>query len=377
MASATLSGRDGRSYPVQEPRWRGDDGSPLMLSLQPGIRPEQIDGHLRSQWRYAAALPLELRPVSLGEGLTPLLALELDGIELGVKLEWFNPTASFKDRGTSVMLSVLARQEIDSILEDSSGNAGASVAAYAAAAGMQAKILVPESTSPTKTLQCCAHGAEVEFVPGTRQDVAGEAIRQSSERFYASHNWHPFFLQGVKLLAYEVWEDLGFRAPDAMLLPVGSGSLVLGCAIGFGELVRAGCLQRVPRLLAVQPRNCSPLAEAFVDGSVVVNPKRWEATIADGTAVAQPVRDLEVLDAVRASGGDIVSVKESAIAPAVGRLAAKGLYVEPTSALVAAALPELLARDAIKHGERIVAVLTGSGLRQSSPSFETPKPPSV
>ncbi len=366
MTNATLVGRDGQPYRIEEPRWRGDDGSPLMVSPQSGITPADIDTGVRSQWRYAAAMPLALDPVTLGEGATPLLSLELDGLELGVKLESVNPTASFKDRGTSVMVSLLAHQQIDAIVEDSSGNAGASVAAYAAAAGIEATILVPESTSPAKTRQCRAHGAIVELVPGTRAAAEDEAIRQSAERFYAGHNWHPFFLQGTKLMAYEIWEDLGFRSPDAILVPAGSGSLVLGCAIGFGELLRAGCIERVPRLLAVQPRNCSPLAEAFAAGVPKVTHSDWDTTIAEGTAIAQPVRDIEVLAAVRSSGGVIVSVEESAIVPAARGLAARGFYVEPTSALVAAALPVLRGRDAVRAGETIVAVLTGSGLRQPS-----------
>ena len=111
------------------------------------------------------------------------------------------------------------------------------------------------------------HGAALELVPGPRQATADEAVRQSSERFYASHNWHPFFLQGTKLIAYEIWEDLGFRAPDAVLVPAGAGSLALGCSIGFNELLRAGAIEQLPRLLVVQPENCSPLARAFAAGA--------------------------------------------------------------------------------------------------------------
>ncbi len=361
--TATLVGRDGRRYPLAEPRWRGEDGSPLMISPLPGIGAADIEVGVRSQWRYAAALPLELDPVTRGEGLTPLLPLFIDDIELAVKPEWFNPTASFKDRGTAVMIALLVRQGVSEILEDSSGNAGASVAAYAAAAGIDAKILAPESTSPAKRLQCRLHGAEIELVPGPRQATADEAIRQSAERFYASHNWHPFFLQGVKLLAYEIWEQLHFTAPDAILVPAGAGSLVLGCYLGFGELVRAGSIDRIPRLLVVQPQNCSPLYEAFAQGAPAVRAKAWKPTIAEGTAITQPVRDSEVLAAVRASDGMIVAVLEEAIAPAVRRLAARGLYAEPTSALVIAALDQLRARGAISPGERVVAVLTGSGLK--------------
>ncbi|MFC3998260.1 pyridoxal-phosphate dependent enzyme [Nocardiopsis sediminis] len=363
MTTSTLAGRDGRRYPLDEPRWRGDDGSPLMVSPQPGLTRADVDSSVRSQWRYAAALPIRPAPVSLGEGCTPLLDVRLSGVPLAVKPEWFNPTASFKDRGTSVMVSVLAHQGIGAILEDSSGNGGASVAAYAAAAGIRATILAPESTSAAKTLQSRVHGAEVELVPGPRQATADEAVRRSSGVFYASHNWHPFFLQGTKLIAYEIWEDLGFRAPDAVLLPLGAGSLVLGCAIGFAELLRSGAIERPPRLLAVQPENCAPLARAFAAGAPAVSPAEWTPTAAEGTSIARPVRDREVLDAVRSCGGEIAAVPEDAIAPAVRELAAQGLFAEPTSALVAAAVPGFAARGAISASDTVVAVLSGSGLK--------------
>ena len=207
------------------------------------------------------------------------------------------------------------------------------------------------------------HGAEVELVPGSRQATADAAVRQSSERFYASHNWHPFFLQGTKTLAYEIWEDLGFLAPDNVMIPSGAGSLALGCSIGFGELLRAREIERLPRLLIAQPANCSPLARAFAAGRSSVTPAEWTPTIAEGASIAQPVRDAEVLEAVRAAGGTIVAVAEEAIAPAVRTLAAAGLYAEPTSATVIAALPELVARGALVPGERVVTVLTGSGLK--------------
>jgi threonine synthase len=334
-----------------------------MVDPVEGFSRASIEPRIRSQWRYRAALPLDLDPVSLGEGMTPLLPVDLDGLEVGMKLEWFNPTCSFKDRGVSVMISLLAQQGIREILEDSSGNAGASVAAYAAAAGIDAKILTPDGTSPAKTLEARLHGATVELVPGTRQDTAREAIIQSSARFYASHNWHPFFLEGVKLLAYEVWEDLGFEAPDAVLVPAGSGSLVLGFWLGFSELLGAGCIARLPRLLAVQPSNCQPLAAAFATGAEYVTPAEWSPTIAEGTAIAEPVRGREVLRAVRESDGVITSVTEEQIADAAITLARRGLYVEPTGAQVVAALPALAESGIVSEATRIVAVLTGSGLK--------------
>jgi threonine synthase len=367
MATSTepyLYDRSGARYPISEPRWKGEDGSPLMVSALPGITELDIDRSERSQWRYRAALPVTLPTwVSLGEGCTPLLSATIDGIPLRVKPEWFNPTASFKDRGTSVMMSVLANQGITEMLEDSSGNGGSSVAAYAAAAGIAAKILAPESTSPAKIIQSRVHGAEIELVPGTRTATSDEAIRQAAVRFYASHNWHPFFLQGTKLLAYEIWEDLGFTAPDNVIVPAGAGSLVLGCFIGFSELVASGAIPRMPRLLVAQPENCSPLARAFSSGETAVADGDWRPTLAEGTSIARPVRDQEVLAAVVASGGGFQTVSEQLIPGAVLSLAAKGLYAEPTSSIAAAAVPGFVRQGLLRPDETTVMVLSGSGLK--------------
>ncbi|MFI5495041.1 threonine synthase [Actinoplanes sp. NPDC051859] len=359
-----LADRSGRRYTFDEPRWRGDDGSPLAVAPLPGITRADVNSSVRSQWRYAAALPVPIeRPVSLGEGLTPLLDVELNGLPLRVKPEWINPTGSFKDRGTSVLVSFLRQQGVTEMLEDSSGNGGSSIAAYAAAAGIRATILAPEATSPAKIQQSRVHGATVELVPGSRQDTADAAVQRSASVFYASHNWHPFFLQGTKLLAYEIWEDLDFTAPDAVLLPCGAGSLVLGLHLGFGELLASGAITRRPRLLVAQPSHCSPLVAAFAAGAAEVTPGQWRPTIAEGTAIARPVRDREVLDAIRVSDGDLVAVAESDIAPAAFELAGRGLYAEPTSAIVVPAAREFLRRGTLRRTETTVTILTGSALK--------------
>jgi threonine synthase len=361
---SALVDRSGKRYPLDEPRWRGDDGSPLMVEPLPGITRADVDTSVRSVWRYVAALPLTYdRPVTLGEGCTPLLPLDLGGLSVHVKPEWFNPTASFKDRGTTVMVSTLARQSVAAILEDSSGNGGSSVAAYAAAAGIRATVLAPASTSAAKIQQSRAHGAHVELVPGSRQATADEAVRRSAEVFYASHNWHPFFLQGTKTIAYEIWEDLGFSAPDAVVLPAGAGSLVLGCHLGFSELLASGAITCRPRLLVAQPRNCSPLVAAFAQGATAASPGDWSPTVAEGTSIAVPVRDREVLAAVRTSGGDMAAVDEEDIAPATFELAGRGMYAEPTSAIVVPAIREFRRRGTLRDGETAVVVLSGSALK--------------
>lgn len=363
MPEGQLVDRDGRHYPIDSRRWCAPDGGPLQVSELPGLTRDQIDDDAPGHWRYAAALPLELAPVSLAEGCTPLVPVEVDGLRLAAKLEWCNPTLSFKDRGTSVLVSLLAAQGVREVVEDSSGNAGASLAAYCAAAGIEATILVSEATAPAKVLQAEAHQANVVRVPGDRAALAAEALRRASEVSYASHNWHPFFLQGTKLLAYEIWEDLDFRGPDAVVVPAGAGSLVLGLAAGFGELLRSGQITQLPRLLVTQPANCAPLARAFEAGWTEVRDEQWAPTMAAGTAITHPVRDREVLAAVRTSGGAIVAVTEDELAEAWRQLARRGLLCEPTSASVAAGLGRLRQAEVLRPGEVTVMVLTGSGAK--------------
>jgi threonine synthase len=364
MAPSYVEPLSGRLYPLEAPRWRSDDGLPLMIAPLPGIGRGDIVAERRSLWRYAAALPFPVRdPVTMGEGCTPLVERRWDGARALFKLEWFSPTGSFKDRGASVMISALRQQGVAQLLEDSSGNGGAAIAAYAAAGGIRAKILVPAATSPAKTVQMRAYGAEVELVPGTRQATMDEAIRQAETIFYASHNWQAFFLQGTKTLAYELWEDLVFQPPDNIIIPTGAGSNVLGLDIGFGELLRRGEIARLPRLFAAQPANCAPIVAGFTAGAADYLPIDPKPTIGEGTAIAKPVRGREVLAAIRRSGGAAVAVSEEEIISAVRGLASSGLYAEPTSAVAAAALSALLRQGAIEPEETTVVLLTGGGLK--------------
>ncbi len=348
------------TYPLDVPRWCGDDRQPLMLTPMPGMARTQIDGSVRSLWRYAAAMPFPVTdPITMGEGCTPLLKRSLHGGTAHLKCEWFMPTGSFKDRGASVMLSLLRQQGITEVLEDSSGNGGAAIAAYAAAGGMKAVIMAPKSTSPGKTVQMRAHGASVELVPGTRQQTSEAAEKRASSIFYASHNWHPFFLQGTKTLAYELWEDLGFTAPDHVVIPTGAGSNVLGCRIGFQELWRAGAIDRLPKLWAAQPANCGPIAAAWQG----LLPPPTQPTIAEGTAISHPLRLPEVVSALKGSEGGAVILTETEIETEVIHLARQGIYVEPTCAQASAAYGKLLAKGKIKPDDVTVVVLTGTGLK--------------
>lgn len=366
-----LDERTGRRYPLDALRWCGDDGAPLTVEPLPGITAAQIDTTTRSLWRYRAALPGDLTPVSLGEGGTPLVNRPWRGHDTLFKLEWFSPTGSFKDRGSTVMISALARAGVREVLEDSSGNGGSSVSAYAAAAGIAATILAPASTSPAKILQSRAYGAKVDLVPGTRDDTAAEAARRSASTTYASHNWHPFFLQGTKTLAYELWEDFGFTAPDAVVTVAGAGSIVLGLDLGFGELLRAGAIRQRPRLLVAQPANCAPIHAAFHSAfhgafqGEAAEP-RFAPTIAEGTAIRHPVRLPEVVAAIRRCGGATITVTETEIARATRDLAGIGLYAEPTSATAAAAVDTFRRTGVLAPDEDTAVILTGSGLKAAA-----------
>merc|ERR1712167_337899 len=343
----------GETFPLDTPRWSAGehpDGSPvsLMLTPLPGITREQINRAERSLWRYAAAFPMACAdPISLGEGCTPLVPRPFAGGKPLFKLEWNNPTCSFKDRGTSVMLSLLRQQGITHVLEDSSGNGGASV----------------------------------ELIPGSRQACADAAVaahgRDEGRLFYASHNWHPFFLQGTKTLAYELWEDLGFNTPDNIIIPTGAGSNILGLDLGFTELINQGEVSRRPKLFCAQPLLCSPIATGILDALGVKDGRAapvsgWNTpgkTMAEGTSIAKPVRLRECVDAVVRSNGGAVRVNEAEITDATLQLAKVGLYTEPTCAQAAAAYKLLLEGGGIKKEETTVIVLTSTGVK-ATPAFQ-------
>src|SRR5579863_4648788 len=353
-----------RTLPADRPLWRCACGSHLNLTPGRGLGRGEIAGSEASLWRYRGALGLGFQPrVSLGEGWTPLVRRSWAGVSVHFKLESQMPTGSFKDRGTAVMLNHLLEVGVGAIHEDSSGNAGSSIATYAAAAGLPCRIYVPSMAPRGKVVQIATSGAEVRTIPGTRQAVTEAALAAAGESFYASHNWQPFFIEGTKTLAYELWEQLGFAVPDNILVPTGYGSNILGLERGFDELESSGEITRRPRLFAVQAENCAAFAAAWAAGAEGYVPFTPHATAADGIATVKPVRTAEVLRALRRSRGGVVAVPEADIAPALGALGHLGLFVEPTAATGAAALSRLLRDGTIGADETTVVVLTGHGLK--------------
>jgi len=312
-------------------------------------------------WRYRETFPLPpgAKSVTLGEGNTPLVSYQVRGRLVYFKCEHLNPTGSFKDRGTAILASALEAQAIERAVEDSSGNAGASFAAYAARAGIHARIFIPSYASGPKRLQMEAYGAEIERIPGPRS-AASEAVLEALKagETYASHAYLPHGIAGMATTAFEIFEDLG-DSPGSVILPVGQGTLLLGLARGFQALRAAKKIQSVPQLIAVQAKACAPLWREMRKGeSDLVSFEEGE-TLAEGIRIKSPIRMRALLDAIRASQGDVVAVDESELMGGWNALAKLGLYVEHTSAVVWPALLQNL--DRIR--EPVVIILTGSGFK--------------
>ena len=244
-------------------------------------------------------------------------------------------------------------------MEDSSGNAGASFAAYAARAGIRGRVFVPDYASGPKRAQIEAHGAELVRILGPRSE-AGKAVRAAAEEgaVYASHSMLPFGLAGLATIAYELVDELG-QAPGSVIAPVGHGSLLLGIAEGFRALQAAGVVETLPRLAGVQARACAPLWAVANMGAAGLAWMTEGATLAEGVRVRQPVRGDALMQAIQHSGGAVLAVEEEEILPGRDKLAAMGLFVEPTSAIVWSALEQVAAQ----LPEPIVVILTGSGLK--------------
>ena len=326
-------------------------------------------------WRHRPAfgVPADIPEISLGEGDTPIVPLPRWGAALGLphvlaKLEYVSPTGSFKDRGAAAVISVLAGAGVTSVVEDSSGNAGAAMAAYAARAGLRAQIFVPESAPAAKRDQIAGYGAEVVAVAGTREDVAtaAEHAAHAPNVAYASHARHPAFVEGTKTFGLEIAAALVDDPPLHIVLPVGNGGLLLGAFKAYRELAAAGFPASLPRLHAAQASACAPLSAAFAAGADAPATIQAQPTVAGGVAVGRPARGAEVLRAVRASGGTIVDVDDAAARLRRSELSRlEGLDLEYTSAVAFAATARLRESGAVGPNDRVLIAATGSGLKDA------------
>ncbi|MDZ5812241.1 threonine synthase [Halorubrum sp. AD140] len=382
-------------------RWRCECGAPLDFADPPipdRPAPEPTGGEALDTrdglWAFDELLAVGDDPadrVTLGEGMTPLVDADRapsgddsddggpggDAVpwNAGFKLEYVFPTGSFKDRGATTTLTRARELGVERVVEDSSGNAGAAIATYAARAGVDAAVYVPADAKESKLRAIRRAGAETVRIEGSRADVTAACVAalggggeggadggSGGSAWYASHAWNPAFFEGTATVAYEIAAQRGWDAPDAVVTPLGHGTLFLGAYRGFRRLERAGWIDAVPRLFGAQAAGVAPIVREL-HGPDAADPDGRVNDAADGIQIAEPVRKRKVLDAVAETDGDALAVTESAAERELDRLHRAGFYTEPTCAVAPAALRELRERGDLAPDDDVVVPLTGSGLK--------------
>jgi len=357
----------GRQYPIETLDFHCQCGGAFQVNFASRPMPvSSLREREASIWRYRECLPIveDRNIVSMGEGFTPLIPFSYRDFErVLAKLDYLCPTGSFKDRGSSVLISKLKELGVSQCMDDSSGNAGASIAAYTARAGMECRIYCPADASEGKLVQIRACGARLIKVPGSRAETMAAIQEDAKKLYYASHNWNPLFFEGLKTLAFEVCEQLDWKVPDAILCPVGYGGIYLGLYRGFEELNRQGIVNGFPRLIGVQVEAVSPIYQAFSRRTNEVTEVSPGITLAEGIACVRPIRGKEILEIARLTRGGFEIVSEREILEGWKELNRQGIYVEPTSAVVMKAVDALAEKSLLDRGETIVLILTGTGLK--------------
>jgi threonine synthase len=327
-----------------------------------------------SMWRYAPALPVQHTSsiVSLGEGMTPLLAAPRTGNRIGasdllVKDDGLNPTGSFKARGLSCAVSMCVELGINRLAIPSAGNAASALAAYTAAAGLEAHIFMPQDVPQANFIECKAYGARVTLVNGLISDC-GRIVAERSPRegwFDISTLKEPYRIEGKKTMGYEIAEQLGWELPDAILYPTGGGVGMIGMWKAFAEMEALGWVgSERPKMIAVQSEGCQPVVRAFDEGAE--RSRFWDgaATVASGLRVPKPLGDYLTLKAVRESGGTAIAVPDAELLDAGIQLAAdEGIFISPEGAACVVGAQKLLRSGFLKHDDQIVIYNTGSGLK--------------
>ncbi len=328
----------------------------------PAFSMDLVDPQEWSLFRYRNFLPIvgdDWKRITLGEGRTPIIKLNEDVL---LKMDYFMPTLSFKDRGAALLMTHCKTIGVTSVLQDSSGNAGNSVAAYSARAGIKCEIYVPEGTSAAKIKMIESHNAKVHVIPGGR-DVCAEACRNrviNNHEYYASHVFNPFFFEGTKTYIYEVYEQLG-RIPENLFIPLGNGTLFIGIIKALEELHRCGILEQMPRIFAVQSEYCAPIFQAWKSNKTKPETIIAKETLAEGVAVGVPLRGEEILQYIYKYDVVMLTSPEDRILDARKELAHKGIFCEHTSAATYAAYQEFVETVGPLHD--CLIPMCGAGLK--------------
>ena len=325
----------------------------------------------QGMWRYGKALPVHERfKITMGEGYTPLIERRnvVKDFKILFKLDYVNPTGSFKDRGSTITVSKAKELQAQAVAIDSTGNAAASLSAYAAKAEIPCYVFVPSTTEPEKVIQMLANGATVVKVRGTRQET-----HDVIELAYRKYGWYycgfmvsPYAIEGTKTIAYEICEQMNWNPPDWIVFPVGTGSGIVGCAKGLEEMKKLGWIEKIPKLVCIQAEGCAPIYRGYIKNTTEIDPVSSPKTMAEGIAVGAPPKGSLVLQSLRKTGGIAETVTEDEIAECATTLANKeGLYVEISSAPAYAGAIKLIRNEIIRKDETVVCELTGTGIKSS------------
>src|SRR5271170_622011 len=354
-------------------------GGPLLVrydldKLREGWSREWIPSGPTSMWRYAPVLPVS-KPaamISLGEGMTPLIHTKRLGARLGasdlwVKDEGINPTGSFKARGLSCAVSMCSELGVKKVAIPSAGNAAGAMAAYAAAAGIEAYIFMPKDVPQANFIECCATGANVTLVDGLISDCGKMvAARKDAEGWFeVSTLKEPYRIEGKKTMGYELAEQFRWQLPDVIFYPAGGGVGLIGMWKAFEEMETLGWISsKRPKMIAVQAEGCQPIVRAFEQGKERSEFFENAETVASGLRVPKALGDFLVLRACRESGGTAIAVSDDEMIQAAIELATdEGIFVAPEGGACVAALKKLLANGFLTPEDRIVIYNTGSGLK--------------
>ncbi|MDY6931290.1 MAG: threonine synthase [Halobacteriota archaeon] len=332
---------------------------------------EDLDGVALSVWKYRSLIPVDIDPVTIKEGGTPLykcdrLAESIGVKELYVKHEGMNPTGSFKDRGMTVGVSKAIELGMNAVACASTGNTSASLAAYASKAKIPAVVLLPAGkVALGKVAQALMHGAKVIGVKGNFDDSL-RLVREfcAEEKFYLLNSINPYRLEGQKTIGFEIADQLGWEVPDRVILPVGNAGNITAIYKGFSEFKELGIIGSTPKMTGIQAEGSSPIVDAFRSGDKDIVPARSPETIATAIRIGDPVNAVKALAAIYDSGGLAESVSDSEIVTAQKDLARlEGIGVEPASATSIAGLRKLVHTGKIKRDEKIVCITTGHLLK--------------
>ena len=354
-------------------------GSPLLVrydarKIARAVKKSELKSRPSTLWRYQEFLPLraERNRVSLGEGFTPLIEARQLASELSIKRLWIkdeaqNPTGSFKDRGLSVAVSLAKELGIKKVAIPSAGNAGGSLSAYAARAGMEAYVFMPKDTPRANQIEAARYGAKLTLVDGLINDC-GRLIaeRKGAEGWFdVSALKEPYRVEGKKTMGLEIAEQLDWKLPDVIIYPTGGGTGLIGMWKGFNELAEIGWIgSKRPRMVSVQAEGCAPIVRAFNEGKEKADPWLNAKTIASGLRVPQAVADFLMLQVIRESKGIALSVSDSEMVREIDHVGrSEGLFFCPEGGAGVAALRRLVQQGWIKPTETVLIFNTASGLK--------------